>query len=641
MRIRLTYLVLVLVALAALRPVQHAQAAGGTLLLQAPDAVLGNGDDFATTVLGDPWDMDQRRDIGWEENFSPITVVDGVWSSRINITNPDGGNTGYFFPLFQGFPTAWPVGKIGANYPVDTSRYTQLSYSMYVSERGAGNHAVYWTHKVDWPTGTDYFALSDSGPNGWKLYNWDMTAANGDVNAFAGSWQSGPVYGIRIDPNPASAKYDAEVVVDVKVDWIRLTDPTTSPRYTVTWQAAGLDATAMVEVFVDTDNQGYDGMAVAAVPASAGRYDLLTSILPGGVYSLYLKSGDTLSNYGGRLTINNPPVLRWDLSTVSADYATTVIGDAWDMSDQRDLTNLGEEFFSSPDLYALRQFYDWSFNDGVFSATADSSYAQQHYSELKQSDVQLWPNIGPARPVDTSKYRYMVIRLWVDEPGDRTISQRVFDGWVGRVVWWNNGVNEDGFAIDEFFYYEGWNTYVIDLEARDWPAGYNPGWPALSWKAIGSVSHMRFDPLEVSNDTRFHVDEIRLLADPVVDLSLRGYLGVGDSDGDGVRLSYFYDTDRHGFNGQPLSQLGAMGSLTTTETLAAAGLTVRVFLPQVSLRPPGELRPLLSDASLSVSQVSLDMSSVPNGTYYIYVCGSDSISQTCHYLPLPITVAHP
>ncbi len=468
-----------------------------------------------------------------------------------------------------------------------------------------------------------------------------MTAANGDAGARAGSWQNGPVYGLRIDPNPTSASYDAAVVVDVKVDWIRLTDPTTSPRYTVTWQANGLDAKAMVEVYVDTDNQGYDGMAVASVPASAGRYDLLTSILPGGVYSVYLKSGDSLSNYGGRLTINNPPILRWDLSTVSADYATTEIGDAWDMSNQRDLANLGEEFFASPDLYALRQFYDWSFNDGVFSATADSNYAFEHYSVRKESDVQLWPNIDPAHPVDTGKYRYMVIRLLVDEPGDRTISQRVFDGWVGRVVWWNNGVNEDGFAIDEFFYYEGWNTYVIDLEARDWPAGYNPGWPALSWKAIGSVSHMRFDPLEVSNDTRFHVDEIRLLADPVVDSSLRVYLGVGDPDGDEVSLSYFYDSDRHGFDGRPLSQFGATGSLITAETLAASGLTVTAYLPQVSLRPVGELRPLLSDASLSVNQVSLDMSSVPNGTYYVYACGSDSISRTCHYLPLPITVAHP
>jgi len=642
MRNRLLCLAFVVLALATLRPGTHASAQGGVLTLHAPDAALTNGDDFATTVLGDPWDMEQRRDIGWEENLSPIEVADGIWSARVNVTNPDGGNTGYLFPLFQGFPTAWPVGKIGANYPVDTSRYTQLSYRMYVSERSYGNHAVYWTHKVDWPTGTDRFAVSDTGPNGWKLYNWDLTTANGDPGAFAGSWQSGPVYGLRIDPNPASANYRPEVVVDVKVDWVRLTDPSTSPRYTVTWQGASQED--LVGVYVDTDRDGYDGMLVASVPASAGRYDLLTCILPGGDYYVYLKAGDALSNYGGRLRINNPPILRWDLSTISQDYAATERGDGWDMSGPSDLANLGEEFFASPDLYVLRQFYDWSFNNGVFSATADANYAFDvgEYTPFRQSDVQLWPAIDPARPVDTSKYRYMVIRLWVDEPGDRTLSQRVFDGWVGRIVWWNHGVNEDGFATDEFFYYEGWNTYVIDLEARDWPAGYEPGWPALSWKSIGSVSHMRFDPLEVSNDTRFHVDEIRLLADPVVDGSLSLYLGVADPDGQNVSLRYFYDTDNKGFDGRPLTSLRLSAASEDADlAAAAAGLSRRAYLPLVALRPRPELRPLVSDSGLAVTKATLSTAAVPAGTYYLYACGSDGLAETCHYLQTPITVAHP
>ncbi len=640
MRIRLIYLALALVALAALRPVQGAQAAGGSLVLHAPDAVLSNGDDFATTVLGDPWDMEQRRDIGWEENFSLIQTVDGIWSGRIDVTNPAGGNTGYLFPLFQGFPTAWPVGKIGANYPVDTSRYTQLSYRMYVSERAAGNHAVYWTHEVDWPTGSDYFALADRGPNGWKLYSWDMTAANGDAGARAGSWQSGPVYGIRIDPNPASAAYDSRVVVDVKVDWIRLTDPTTSPRYTVTWQQSGLPAGASVEVYVDTDNRGYDGMAVASVPASAGRYELLTSILPGGDYYVYIRSGDVVSNYGARLRINNPPVLRWDLSTIGEDYAATVLRDPWDMSGPTDLANLGEEFFSSPELYALRQFYDYDFTDGVFSATADSSYAQQHYSVWRQSDVQLWPTIDRAQPVDTGKYRYLVVRMWVDEPGNRTLSQRVFDGWVGRVVWWNGDIHVDGFCTDEFFYYEGWNTYFIDLEARDWPIGYQPTWNARSWEASGSISHMRFDPLEVSVDTRFHIDEIRLLADPVVDRSMKLDLGVGDADGHPVTLSYFYDTDNHGFDGRPLSSTSQSG-LAAEAAAEAAGLGRRSYLPLVALRPVAELRPLMTDSDLALTRAVLNMSAVPAGDYFIYACATDGIAETCHYLPIPVTVAHP
>jgi len=97
------------------------------------------------------------------------------------------------------------------------------------------------------------------------------------------------VYGLRIDPNPASKNYAPGVAVDVKFDWIRLTDPSTSPRYSVTWQGSGLDPSLPVQVYVDTDRTGYDGMLMASVPAAAGRYDLLTSILPGGDYYLYLR----------------------------------------------------------------------------------------------------------------------------------------------------------------------------------------------------------------------------------------------------------------------------------------------------------------------------------------------------------------
>ncbi len=607
-----------------------AGAAGGSLVLTAPAAQMTNGDDYATTVLGDPWDMNARRDIGWEENLAEIEADDGIWSAEVAVTNPAAGGSAYVFPLFQGFAGAWPVGNIGANFPIDSSRYTQLSYRMYVSDRSGGNHAVYWTHEVNWPDGTNFFARADGPPNGWRLYNFDMTANNGEGPNQKGSWQSGPVYGLRIDPNPAKSQYD------LKIDWIRLTDPRTSPRYTITWQASGLDPSASVQVFVDSDQSGYDGNPVATVAAGAGRYDLLTCILPGGDYYLYLKVGDVVSNYGGRLRLNNAPVLRWDTSTMAADYATSVLGNAWDMSEQTDLANLQGAFLTDPNLYALQQFYNWRFEGGVFSATADSNYAVQHYSTYKQSDVQLWLNIDPARPIDTSRFRYLVIRFKVEDDLDRTESQRVEDGWVGRIVWWNQGIHVDGFCSDEIVYYEGWNTYLFDLKARDWPAGYDPDWPARPWAQMGTVSHMRFDPLEVSTDTRFQVDDVRLLEDPVVDGSLRLHLGAGDVDGQTVILTYYYDTDNRGFDGRPLPPPAAQALAAEA---AAPGL-YRTYAPIVPLRPRPRLEPLLQDSSLSIQEVTLSTGGMPAGTYYLYACGSDGMATTCNYLSVPITVRH-
>ena len=52
--------------------------------------------DFAATILNNPWDFSERRDIGWEENYSGPTVgvSNGVWSAVSSVSGP------YVFPLF-------------------------------------------------------------------------------------------------------------------------------------------------------------------------------------------------------------------------------------------------------------------------------------------------------------------------------------------------------------------------------------------------------------------------------------------------------------------------------------------------------------------------------------------------------------
>jgi len=616
-------------SVAGLAVAPAAADSGSVLTLYAEPATMTNGDDFATTVLGDPWDMDKRRDIGWEENFSDIQVTDGIWSGRIEITNPVAGPTGYVFPLFQGFGSAWPEGKIGANFPIDTSRYTRLSYRMYVSDRRV--HAVYWTHEVDWPDGTQFFAFREHEPPGWKIYTFDLTESNGDPNNEAGAWQAAPyVYGLRIDPMFSSTSSE------VKIDWIRLTDPSTSPRYPLSWEAQGLEEGAMVEVCVDTDNHGYDGSPLAEVAASEGNYEVLTSILAGGDYYFYLRSGEVVSNYVGPLTINNPPVVRWDLGTVGTDYATEVLGDPWDMNAPSDLENLGELFLSD-EYYPLRQFYDWEVTNGIFSATADSNYAWEHYSSEKQSDVQVWLHIDPDRPVDSSVYRYLVFRMKVDDPEDHTISQRVRDGWVARIVWWNEEISEDGFCTDEIVLYEDWNTYIVDLQARDQPVGYNPYPAQRPWRQMGHVLHLRIDPLEVSQDTRFHIDEVRLLSEPVVDGMLSLNLGIGDPDGQAVTLTYYYDDDASGFDGSPLPLAGAAPSSLRS---LASEQPFQVFVPIALKRPRAELPVLLDDQSLTLHRARLSTASLDDGTYYIYACASDGIAETCRYLPRRVNVTH-
>jgi len=609
-------------------------AAASGLTLYADPATLGNGDDYATNVLHDPWDMNKLTDIGWWENYADITVQNGVWSARTAVTNPYGGSSGLFYPLFQGFAGALNPGRTGANYPIDTTRYTQLSYRLYLDHRQvAGKSAVHrvdWTHSVNWPDGSNMFAFADSSADGWKIYNFDMNAVNGDLGNQKGSWSSSPVYGFDIIPSALNPN------ANIGIDWVRLTDPKTSPRYHLSWSGA---ADANVEVYVDTDAQGYDGSKVATVAASLGAYDFPTCVLPGGVYYFYLKSGTATSNYAGPLTINNPPVLQWDQSTLGDDYAATELGDPWDMNGPEDLATLQGSLASDAN-YQFRQFYNWDFTNGVFSATADSSYAYAHYSRVKQSDVQVWLNIDPNRPIDPNKYHYLMVRMLVDDPGSHTLSQLVQDGWFCRVVWWNKDLGVDGYASDGWVVYPGWNTFLIDLKTLRAPLDLGDGNGPVGrlWADMGHVEHLRIDPLEVSADTRFHIDEVRLLSDPIVHDALAVTLGVSDPDGQTVTLRYYYDTTGIGFQGQLLpASRAVMAGIVAQDN---SGLPLRAYLPLIGLHPRPNLSPLLDEPDMSIVRGTVDMSSVPNGTYHLYACASDGISETCNYLPLPVSVIH-
>ena len=615
-----------LLVLAGTGALTGGRASASGLVLHAEPATLGNGDDYATNVLHDPWDMSEVTDLGWWENYANITADGGVWSATTSVTNPNGGASGLFYPLFHGFATALNPGKTGSNFPIDTTRYTQLSYRLYLDHR-RGAHAVYWTHQVSWPTGREMFAFADSSPDGWKIYNFDMNATNGDLYNQRGSWSSSPVYGFNITPsafNPA---------VMVKTDWIRLTDPSTSPRYHLSWSGAAADSNIEVHV---TDAQGQDLGKVATVSGSAGSYDFPTCILPGGVYYFFLKDGaNNRSANAGSLTINDPPVIRWNSSATGEDYATTELGNPWDMSGAEDVATL-QGPLASDNYYNFRQFYNWDLTDGVFSATADSAYAYNHYGNgLRQTDVQVWMNIDPNLPIDPSKYHHMVLRIMVDNPNDYTLAQLVEDGWVCRLVWWNEGIHIDGYASDGWVLYPGWNTITLDLSRLGTPMSNDPYPANRLWRDMGQVLHFRIDPVEVSMDTRFYIDEVRLLSDPVAHGSFPANLGVSDPEGQPVTVRYYYDTLGYGFNGQELTgPASAPGMVAQSQ-----GERHVVYLPWVTLNP--RPRPPLLPDEPGLSRVSrdLDVSGLATGTYFFYACASDGISQTCTYLPNPVSVS--
>lgn len=536
--------------------------------------VIPEGDEFFTHVIQDRIDFDKRRDFLWEENFSEASVVvsGGRWSGEYL----DG--CAYVFPLFPGFgdddstplvnESALNAGNTGANFPIDTSKYTLVTYQDQVSTRT--NRTLFWSQEVFWPVG-DLFATAEDGfytntQNIKFAANTPFIAAY-DLSGTA-QWTATNAQALRIDSSVCSP-----AGTTVSYDWVRVSDPTSTDAIPITWSFSNVTPDLpgwlpRVSIFIDTDTTGFDGTLFASweqLPGPAitgqgkferpeyitGSYDLPGSALPPGEYYVYLQlwsnfGADSLlaqSGYSAKITIGETPLIELHApSLVSGpDYATEVLGNPWDMSSADDIANLGNPV-------AQKNFRNESFAGGRFQAEAYIP-ASAPPSQI-ESDVQVWLNVDPSTPIDSTKYRYLTYVMEIDETGYGNISDKVSNegGWVSRVVWWNDGIEIDGSATNDNVIYEGSRAYSVDLgdisvlePADDFPL-------QAGWNYESTWSFFRIDPAEVNDPTIFWLDDVKLTGKPAPtrDQQYTVDFTVTDGDSSAVAISIFTSTDREG-----------------------------------------------------------------------------------------------
>src|SRR5215813_124518 len=125
---RITYLLLVCL-LAATLP-----AAAQTLTINGTGADSGPAaKDFATEVIGDPWDFEEITDYVW--NYSGDNGGKGAAFEAMP-TNANGvfhgilhGAAPKMAMLFEGIPGAFNlVARNGVTYPIDANRFKRLSF---------------------------------------------------------------------------------------------------------------------------------------------------------------------------------------------------------------------------------------------------------------------------------------------------------------------------------------------------------------------------------------------------------------------------------------------------------------------------------------------------------------------------------
>ena len=90
----------------------------------AQTTTIREGNDYATQVFRDPWDMNEFSDISQYLNNSGqnvyiqnIQVANGIFSAQSATVDPP------FTALFPGYQTAMLIGKVGHNFPIQSSVY--------------------------------------------------------------------------------------------------------------------------------------------------------------------------------------------------------------------------------------------------------------------------------------------------------------------------------------------------------------------------------------------------------------------------------------------------------------------------------------------------------------------------------------
>lgn len=589
-----------------------------SITITSPSSVVNvrEGDDYSTAQNQSSWNMSEMGDIGWNQGYSStsVNVDNGIWTG----TNVVQG--AYVLPLFGGFFGALAaesapgsendLPRYGSNHPIDTSRYTMLSYRLKTSSRSSW--VLYWDNTINdnsyWPDGSNRCASFDGfyhqnqgrAYSNWNIYTVDLKSLSSYCQQVGGSW-SGAVHALRLDPSLAGP-----IGTTTNIDWMRLVDPASAPNLQITWNSSGLTGGNLVTVWADNDNAGFDGTPIARFVngSNPGTYTFPTATLPPGNWYFYVSSerGSPLtvearSGYSAALVINSAPTIEvLSPSQISGpDYAQTVVGDPWDMSNSGDIENLDTVVW--PD--AWRQFINPTFSNGGFHADADGPWTSLGNTE---GDAQIHLNVSTSSVIDPQKYRYVTYRMAVDPTNYATLSDYIQDGGVARVVTWEDNVLA-GATFRGHPIYPGpynsnvYHTYTMDIgDPRTLEYGG-------AYESLTNIKHFRVDPFENTRNTRvrFYFDYVELRAEnrSVNDLFDIEYT-VNDADDSSFDVELYYDTNNSGYDGTLIQSFSGI----------SAG---------------------------STNSYQWDMSALPtNRDYWIYVVASDGTNTSRAYSPVHV-----
>jgi len=490
-------------------------------LIHPGPGTYGEDDDYFTTVWGNPRDMDDAYDLyALHSTCNPvegamwtnISYSNGIWRG----TTSDVGRSRYLFILNPGWVSSLDVGEDGALAKIDTSRYTQLTFRMRVADGAGYNYQpIHWADGpigITSPRGTRMFQIQSDGE--WHIYTFELSSD--------GSWTSGPVSSLWFQLLGLNAGYLVEI------DWIRLTP---EQSYQIAWDGDSLSGTANVYLGPSSfspeqygDLLIYDASTPRDIDASAKALSIPAS-LPGGTYYARVEVGASGETSVGSWTFRETPIAEIVAPSYTSgeDFATSVVGNPWDMNDTDDVDESWTE--GDPGQTGL----SYSVSDGILHITSHDDDSGDCEGPWPHRPLAL--NLGEHK-IDSAKYKYVTYRYKLDDAPDQGA------GGMMRVRWLSASAWVAGRTDDISVYDNGWHVFSVDLStATVEDADTKSPWTDLPWEVFQIIVH------ESHRVWTSHLDWVKLTAEDTAGDSYTvqwDLLNVGDV----LTTTIYWATDR-------------------------------------------------------------------------------------------------
>lgn len=561
----------------------------GAISVSKPSSneTVAAADDYASEAFNDPWDMNERTDLGWfiwdvtsgsRSNLTGQTFSGGIFSATATSNDPN------IYILDSAVTGTCYLGKIGKNYPINASKYKVFAIRMKLNK----NHDAL----LYWSANTIYTDISRSGPfsvrSGWNVYIVKIPSLGSyKVLGTRTSW-SGNKGALRFDPAP--------VVVDMDIDWIRLVEDNASLYRTVQWSGNS----GNVDIYLDTDkNSGNGTLGKVASAVSGTSYSLYVGALDPGQYYVGVKntSGGAIAYAPGSYTVNPIPLIEFTSPSPEGgeDFATKVAGNPWDFSSSADVDLTYRISNISYPTVTMEGINGSTFSSRVLKGTSQAT--SKNAGDPVIYTMLWWGSYkGLTYPIDTDLYRILVLKLGL--PGSFDLNR----GSIARIIWKRKGDGDnENISADVIIRHKSGSrvvapTVIADMKSltlEDPPhSPSRAGW-------TGTVEGFRVDPHEFNTATTFYLDNVKLAAFERADDS---YTFGWNADGvdSASTVSIYRDGNATGFNGSKIA----------------------------------------SGIKATAGSYTWNTSGMAEGTYYIYAIISNSKNTNRAYARWPIVIDH-